>query len=110
MKPTPRNGSTTAGACLVCGSPLPPGRPRTTCGDRCRQTLWRRLHQTPLAAPVLPARQPSKPHTVYQCEHCGTRALGDQQCDCGKFMRRAGIGGLCPCCDQPITLNELLQP
>jgi hypothetical protein len=24
------------------------------------------------------------------------------------FMRRVGVGGLCPCCDEPVTVDELL--
>lgn len=110
MKQPSRNGSVTATPCVACGTPLPPGRPRTTCSDACRQTLWRRRHQAPVAAPDLPARQPRKPYTVYECDACGTRALGEQQCECGKFMRRVGTGGLSPCCDEPITFDELLGP
>jgi predicted amidophosphoribosyltransferase len=46
---------------------------------------------------------------VYECEGCGIRLLGEQRCEeCGSFMRRVGRGGLCPCCDQPITLEEIL--
>jgi len=37
--------------------------------------------------------------------------LGDQRCDdCGTFMRAVGIGGLCPSCDEPHTIDELLNP
>jgi hypothetical protein len=107
MTPPSRNESVTA-SCCACGGPLPPGRARTTCSDACRQAAWRRRNQTPVAAPDLPANQPRRQHTVYQCDDCGTRALGEQRCECGKFMRRAGIGGLCPCCDEPITIDELL--
>lgn len=110
MRSPSRNGSATATSCLACGGPLPPGRPRTTCSDACRQAVWRRRHQPPAAAPALPARQSPKAHTVYECDDCGTRNLGDQRCECGKFMRRAGTGGLCPGCDEPITLDELLGP
>jgi predicted nucleic acid-binding Zn ribbon protein len=104
-----RNGSVTA-ACLACGGPLPPGRPRTTCSDACRQAVWRRRHQPPPAVPDLPARQPRKPHTVYHCDRCDTRAVGAQRCqECNAFMRAVGPGGHCPCCDEPITFDELLE-
>ena len=105
-----RNGSVTD-SCLVCGGRLPPGRPRSTCSDACRQAAWRRRHHkpTPPAEP-LPARRSRKDQTVYQCPHCETRLLGEQRCeDCGTFMSRLGPGGLCPCCDEPITIEELLQ-
>lgn len=102
-----RNGYVTP-ACLACGEPLPLGRPRTTCSDACRQAAWRRRHQPDVTAPVLPPRRPRKAHTVYECDDCGTRILGEQRCDCGKFMRRLGTGGLCPCCGEPIIVEDLL--
>ena len=104
-----RNVSVTAG-CEVCGGPLPAGRPRTTCSDGCRQKAWRLRHQPQLTAPDLPASQPRKDHTVYECPECETRALGSQFCDeCHTFMRRLGAGGLSPCCGEPVTFDELLN-
>ena len=106
-----RNGSVTA-ACGVCGRPLPAGRPRRWCSDGCRQAAWRRRHarlddQLP---PPLPARVARKTRTVYECLECGTRLLGEQRCEaCGTFMRRVGVGGLCPCCDEPVAIDELLD-
>jgi hypothetical protein len=75
-----RSGYVTAAACAVCGDPLPAGRARTTCGDACCQALWRRRHQPQLRPPAPPARQPPKPHTIYECPDCGTRLLGEQRC------------------------------
>ncbi len=104
-----RNGSVTA-ACGVCGNPLPAGRARAWCTDACRQAAWRRRHQ-PAATPAqLPASRPAKTGTIYECGACGTRLLGAQRCDCGTFMHRIGRGGLCPCCDEPVAVEELLQP
>jgi len=46
--------------------------------------------------------------TVYECDGCGSRAVGVQRCaECSSFMRRIGIGGACPCCDEAITVAEL---
>lgn len=104
-----RNGTITP-ACLVCDGQLPPGRSRVTCSDACRQALWRRRHQPEVTPPTLPPGQPRKPHTVYECADCGTRLLGQQRCECGAFMRRVGPGGVCPCCDEPVTFEELLDP
>ena len=101
-----RNVCVTA-SCPVCGRPLPPGRARRWCSDACRQAAWRRRHRRPDYQP-LPAAQPKKPVTVYECSECGTRLLGEQRCECGSFMRRVGVGGLCPCCDEPVTVDELL--
>jgi len=51
------------------------------------------------------------PITVYECDACGERAVGRQRCDgCSTFMRRVGLGGACPCCDEAITVAELLGP
>jgi hypothetical protein len=37
------------------------------------------------------------------------RFLGQQRCpDCGLFCRRIGPGGLCPHCDEPVALADLL--
>jgi hypothetical protein len=47
--------------------------------------------------------------TVYECDNCGSRALGEQRCEqCGTFMSRVGIGGCCPSCDEPIAVAELV--
>ena len=110
MKNPSHNGSVTD-RCLVCDGALPPGRPRSTCSDRCRQAAWRRRHQSSSRlAEALPAARSVKGRTVYECPACDTRLLGQQRCDdCNVFCRRLGPGGLCPCCDEPITIEELLR-
>ena len=62
--------------CTVCGGFLPPGRPRTTCSDGCRQKAWRQRHQPELKVPDLPAARSRKDHTVYQCPECEARQIG----------------------------------
>ncbi len=101
-----RNGYVTA-TCVVCGDPLPAGRPRTSCSDACRQKAWRLRHQPEVKLPDRPATEPRRLHTVYQCPTCETRQLGVQRCeDCRTFMVRRGTGGTCPGCDEPITFDE----
>jgi len=57
---------------------------------------------------VVPVAASRVPLTVYECADCGSRAIGGQRCaDCSTFMRRIGIGGACPCCDEAITIAEL---
>jgi len=47
--------------------------------------------------------------TVYACNECGGRYLGERRCpDCGAFMRRLGLGGRCSECDHPVLIDELL--
>lgn len=109
MSPS-RNGTVTARRCGVCDKPLQ-GKARNWCSDACRQAGWRRRHPAPLpTANDLPPARPHRAGTVYECPECDTRLLGAQRCDdCGTFMRRLGPGGLTPCCDEPITIDELLQ-
>ena len=90
-------------ACPVCGTPFTPTGRRRYCSDACRQAAYRRRGDQPPPPPV-----PAKPATVYQCDSCGQRHLGEQRCeDCGTFMRRVGIGGHCPACDEPVSIDEL---
>lgn len=110
MNPS-RNANVTARECAVCAGPLPAaGRTRRWCSNACRQAAFRARHSQPVSPPALPAKTARRPHTIYQCPDCETRLLGTQQCpDCGTFMTRIGLGGLSPCCDEPITFEELLD-
>ncbi|MGH9070928.1 MAG: hypothetical protein ACRDX8_07155 [Acidimicrobiales bacterium] len=57
----------------------------------------------------MPKAQPRRPITVYECDGCGLRSLGTQRCEtCGTFMRRIGLGGSCPACDEPVAVVDLL--
>jgi len=56
--------------------------------------------------------QPAVPAlgVIYQCPECETSYLGERRCpDCQLFCRRAGTGGLCPHCDEPVTLSDLAE-
>ena len=101
-------------SCPVCQTPITSARARY-CSDACRQRAYR-LRQpdtTPLDLDALTAdlrsRQALVAQTVYECPTCEARFLGDQRCpDCHVFCRRLGLGGLCPHCDDAVTLAELL--
>ena len=95
--------------CLQCDGLLPNQRSRRYCSDKCRVAAWRRKHQLPKAAPVLPAKGPSRSEaTIYECPQCETRYVGVQYCiDCSSFCRKVGLGGTCPNCDEPVTYEEL---
>ncbi len=95
---------------LARAAPLPPGRPRQYCNDRCRQARWRRRNKpSPDPAP-LPAAKSRRTRTVYLCPECDTRYLGEQHCaDCNTFCARLGPGGQFPCCEEVITIEDLLQ-
>ncbi len=96
--------------CPVCQQPFTPTGRQTYCEDACRAAAYRRRRDAGKATAVVPKALPRRPITVYECDGCGARALGDQRCDdgCGTFMRRVGVGGLCPCCDEPVAVNELV--
>lgn len=93
-------------ACPVCEQPFTPVGRQRVCSAACRQVAWRRRHGALL--PNLPQRA-TRAATVYQCPTCDQRYLGEQRCpDCGAFCRRVGPGGLCPHCDEPVALADLL--
>jgi hypothetical protein len=59
--------------------------------------------------PSSPARAP-RAATVYECPSCQARYLGAQRCDdCQLFCRRVGPGGLCPHCDEPVAVGDLID-
>ena len=108
--PSSRNVNVTEQECAACRGPLPAGRARQWCSDACRQGAYRNRHTPTVTAPTIPAKTPRRPHTIYQCPNCETRLLGTQRCqDCGAFMTRIGYGGTCPCCEEPLTFDELLD-
>lgn len=96
--------------CPVCEHPFTPTGRRRFCSDACRAAAYRRRRNADRPPLVVPAAQPRRPITVYECGTCGARALGQQRCDdCGTFMTRIGYGGHCPNCDDPVAINELLD-
>ena len=106
---SPLRGEPAAASCPVCATSFAPAANQRYCSKACRDTAWRRRHQAPPPAVAVPAATPRGAFTVYECSGCGTRSLGSQRCeDCGSFMRRVGIGGRCPHCDEAIALDELL--
>jgi hypothetical protein len=92
--------------CPVCAQPFAPVGRQRVCSGACRQALWRRRHAAPPEW-IPPMVRPVE--TIYVCPACETRYLGLQRCpDCGLFCRRVGPGGLCPHCDEPVALAELV--
>ena len=97
--------------CPICQHPFNPNGRRRFCSDACRAAAYRRRRDAAPASVVVPRAQPRRPITVYECDSCGARAVGQQRCDeCSTFMRRVGIGGHCPNCDEPVAIAELLEP
>lgn len=96
--------------CPVCGSVFVVTGRRRYCSDGCRRSAWARRRSSPAPLVVMAPAGSRRPHTVYECDDCGGRALGEQRCeDCGVFMRRVGLGGCCPSCEEPVAAGELID-
>ena len=87
---------------------------RTHCTPACKTADWRRQHPNRPA----PGQSASPPPDVYICPGCYHRYQHHQPSltapphacpDCAIPTRRIGIGGHCPCCDQPVAAIELLD-
>jgi hypothetical protein len=97
--------------CPVCQDPFTPVGRQRYCGDACRAAAYRRRRDAVQPPVVVHKSQLRKPITVYECDGCGARAVGGQRCEeCRTFMRRVGIGGACPNCDEPVSIEYLLGP
>jgi life-span regulatory factor Ecl1 len=95
--------------CPVCQRQFTPVGRRAYCSEACRVAAYRRRRDAERPPVVLPTATPRRPITVYECDGCGVRAVGEQRCpDCTTFMRRIGIGGCCPRCNDPVAVTELL--
>lgn len=121
ISPSSNDGVTIGGAiCAVCGRAFRRSGRRRFCSDACRQAAWRHRHAGPAPLPPLETTPRSRRSgtsggsarhlpTVYECPSCGTRYLGEQRCpDCQLFCRRVGPGGLCPHCDEPVAVVDLV--
>jgi hypothetical protein len=97
--------------CPTCSAPFVASGRQRFCSNRCRKAAYRRRHQTRVELADVPARQPRRDITVYECPDCQTRYLGEQRCaDCGLFCKRIGFGGPCPHCDEPVAVEDLSSP
>ena len=108
-----RDGSRDGSGCLVCGGALSSSRARY-CSRAHQQRAFRLRHQTKLPdlqrlRQELQRRRAGVAHTIYECQSCGERLVGERRCpDCGVFSRAIGLGGHCPECDTPLVLVDLL--
>lgn len=111
--PTPSSDvCVTTRTCAACARQLPTGRSRRFCSPACRQAAYRRRHQPPHdeRAVPLPRTRSRLEGTVYQCPDCESRYLAEQWCpECARPCHRLGAGGICPCCQEMITIAELTE-
>lgn len=103
--PSRDDNETTTSPCPVCGNRFTPVRRQRYCTNACRQIAYRRRHAEPAK---IPAPAPRRAATVYICQECEQRYLGEQWCpDCNRPCQRLGTGGNCPHCDEPVTIEDL---
>ena len=94
--------------CPVCGDLFTPIGRQRSCTDACRAAAYRGRKAAARPVVVIPTAPRRVALTVYECDICGARAVGEQRCaDCSTFMRRLGVGGACPHCEEPVTVAEL---
>jgi hypothetical protein len=97
--------------CPLCQRSFTPAGRQKYCSDACKAAAYRRrrdANRPPII--TIPRTQPRRPITIYECDNCGQRALGEQRCDdCHTFMRKIGLGGECPHCSEPVAVTELLD-
>jgi len=108
-----RDGSREGSGCLVCGKTLQSTRARY-CSRAHQQRAFRLRHQTSLPdlqrlRRDLQRRRAVVAQTIYECQSCGERLVGERRCpECNLFTRAIGLGGHCPECDTPLLLVDLL--
>ena len=97
-------------ACPVCAAPFTPTGRRRFCSDGCPGQGASTPPPTRRRCAARAEERQRRARTVYQCPSCDARAVGTQRCeDCATFMTRAGIGGLCSCCEEAVTIDELMN-
>jgi hypothetical protein len=107
--PPQDDNETTTTRCPVCTTPFTPIRRQRYCTNACRQIAYRRRHHAATGdqTPPPPRRRET---TIYECNECEQRYLGDQWCpDCNQPCRRIGPGGTCPHCDEPVATTDLID-
>ena len=108
---TPSRHDAVTMTCPVCRRAFSPVGRRKFCSDACRAAAYRARRGAARPLVVVPSGARRVPLTVYECDICGARAVGQQRCTgCSTFMRRVGIGGACPFCDEPVAVAELIGP
>jgi hypothetical protein len=108
--PPSRNDIETTTACPRCATAFTPIRRQRYCSPACRQAAWRARQANPAPLPpvVVSPRTTRRDITVYQCPACEGRYLGQQWChECNRPCTRVDAGGLCPHCDEPVTISDI---
>jgi len=96
--------------CPICWTPFTRTRRQRYCTDARRKTAWTRRHANTPTETLLPQTIRRRDTTIYACPSCETHYHPQQWChDCNQPCTRVGLGGLCPHCDEPVALADLLD-
>ncbi len=100
--------STTADSCPVCARAFRAVGRQRYCSTTCRKTAHRRRQAAATTVVTVPPVVGRRERTVFQCPECDGLQLGVQRCeDCAVFGRSLGLGGLCPHCQEPVSVQDL---
>lgn len=104
---TPPTAGARESTCPVCRAGFTPAGRQAYCSSVCRKRAFR-ARRGLAVTPAVPAGASRRERTVYECPDCGQRQAGVQWCDeCVRPTRTAGLGGECPHCGEPVTVDEL---
>ena len=97
--------------CPVCWAPFTRIGRQRYCTDACRKAAWTRRHAAPPSVEtIVPQPIRRRDTTIYECASCESHYHAQQWChDCNQPCTRVGLGGLCPNCDEPVAITDLLD-
>lgn len=103
-------------SCPICSRPFRASGRQLYCSRACRQAAYR-LRREPAPDSYLQElvrdlrrRQALVAHTVYECDGCGARFIGEWRCpECNLMCKKVGPGGCCPHCYEAVLVRELLE-
>jgi hypothetical protein len=91
--------------CECCGQ-RPAASGRRYCSEACRRLAFQARYAHPPKAHLAHIFVEG---TVYYCPECEARYYGvERYLACDRICRPLGIGGICPCCDAPVAIQDLI--
>ncbi len=103
-------------SCAICSRLFKASGRQLYCSRACRQAAYR-LRREPAPDSHLQEfvrdlrrRKALVAHTVYECDGCGARLIGEWRCpECNLMCKKVGPGGCCPHCYEAVLVTELLE-
>lgn len=89
--PSPLRHDNVTNPCPACGRPFVAIGRQRWCSQACRAAGYRQRKQAATPPIVLPDPRPRRPFTVYECDTCGARAVGQQRCEAARSCARSAL-------------------